>query len=189
MKDPIKSLSFEALDTSDILATTACRIAIESEAVREGVGSWMDSVLHDVANHRRHLFIAHANRTLAGYMILKPWDQKISSIWVDKNFRGWGVGQKFYGMGVVNLSVSFPYTAFVHDMRDEMMPLVHAYSLVLDDTGPLIILNPGEDADWTKEQDAQIAPKAHEKGADTGDTPPEPPTHQTKRFSRGFRLR
>lgn len=61
-----------------------------------------------------------------------------------------GIAQKFYGMGFVNLGVCHPYTAFVPEMLDEMRPLAAAYSLVLDDIGPLCVLNPDDREPWAQ---------------------------------------
>jgi hypothetical protein len=155
-KAPIDSLVFEPLNQSDSIVQALRRVAIECESVREGVEPWIDSVIRDAADHRRQVSVARFHRTLAGYLILKPWEQKISSIYVEKKFRGWGIGQRLYGMGLVQLGVTYPYIAFVHDMLDELKPLVRAYSLVLDDSGPLAVINPGDDVVWAHNQHQQI---------------------------------
>ena len=151
-KNPIDTLAFEPLNSSDAMAESVKQMAIESEAVREGVESWINSVIRELDDQQRFVFIARLHRTLVGYVILKPREQKISSIWVDKRFRGWGVGQKFYGLGFIHLAVSNPYTAFVPEMLPEFSTLIKTNALVLDDCGPLYVINPGDSETWaTKE--------------------------------------
>jgi hypothetical protein len=89
-KAPIDSLVFEPLNTATAHAQAMRRMAIECESVREGVAAWIDNVIRDAADHRRQVTVVRFHRTLAGYMILKPWEQKISSIWVETKFRDWG---------------------------------------------------------------------------------------------------
>jgi hypothetical protein len=149
-KANIDTLVFEQpLQGSEIIAEVR-KMVLLAEAKREGVQAWIDAVLHEVFNLERMLFVARFHRILAGYMILKPRDQKISTIWVEPKFRGWGIAQKFYGMGFVNLGIGNPYTAFVPDMLAEMRPLAAAYSLVLDDIGPLCVLNPDDREPWAQ---------------------------------------
>lgn len=142
------SVVIEPLDVGELMAKTLRGTVIANEGIREGVTEWIDSVLHDVAHHRRQVAVARFHNNIAGYMILKPWDQKISSIWVDPRFRGLGLGQRLYGMGVVQLGTPYPHTVFLHDMLSEMAPLMKTYALELDDSGPLLVLNPSDSEGW-----------------------------------------
>ncbi|MSO99291.1 MAG: hypothetical protein EXR11_13935 [Rhodospirillaceae bacterium] len=99
-KANIDTLVFEQpLQGSDMIAEVR-KIVLLAEAKREGVEAWIDAVLHEVFNHERMLFVARFHRILVGYMILKPRDQKISTIWVESKFRGWGHRAKILRHGV-----------------------------------------------------------------------------------------
>lgn len=119
-------------------------LLLASESVREDIAIWFDVVIEQVARAERQLFVAKYGRLVVGYMILKPQERKISSIYVERAHRGKRVAEALYGMGVVSLGTPYPYTAFVHDMIDEFRGLVKVNRLVLDDTGPLCVLNPGD---------------------------------------------
>lgn len=146
----IDTLIFEQLQQGDILVNQFRTIVLEAERERELVTGWIEAVLNEISGGLRLVFIARQNRIIVGYSILKPREQKISSLWVDQKFRNWGIGQKLYGMGIVNLGTSNPYTAFVSDMLEEMRPIARTYHLVLDEIGPLCVLNPGDDEPWAK---------------------------------------
>jgi hypothetical protein len=149
-KSPSNSFTYEQMMPGDAMLRQVRAMVLTAEADREGVSPWIDAVIHEIADRQRIVFVARRLHALAGYMILKPRDHKISSIWVEKNFRGLGVGQKFYGIGFVNLGVSNPYTAFMPDMIEEMRPIARAYALVLDDLGAMCVINPDDHEPWAK---------------------------------------
>jgi hypothetical protein len=163
-KSQINSLVYEQLLPGDPMMAKVRDMALVTEAERENVRPWIDTIVREQADGHRPVFIARLFHNLVGYMILKPRDQKISSIWVDRKFRGAGIAQRLYGMGFVNLGVSNPYTAFIADMIDEMRPLAQTYALVLDDLGPVCVLNPDDREPWataaigSKSKDEKISP-------------------------------
>jgi hypothetical protein len=134
---------------------------LASESMRDDAAIWFDVVIDQVAMGQRQLFAAKYGKQVVGYMILKPQERKISSIFVDRTHRGKRVAESLYGMGVVSLGTPYPYTAFVHDMADEFRSLIKAHGLVLDDTGPLCVLNPGDDVaeNWPRATAEKPAPR------------------------------
>jgi|GEM_PF-6837452 len=144
----LSSITFEQLLPGDAMVRTFRAMVLTAEAEREQVEPWIDAVISELDDRRRLVFIAKQYRSLVGYMILKPREQKISTIWVEPKFRRIGLGAKFYGLGFVNLGVTNPYTAFMPDMVEEMRPLARSYNLVLDDMGPLAVINPGDAEPW-----------------------------------------
>lgn len=117
---------------------------LQYEAVREDVEIWFDVVVEQSAQGQRPLYAVRFGKRVVGYMILKPWDHKISSIFIEPGHRGKGCAETLYGMGAVSLGTPQPYTAFVPEMTPEFRHLIQTQCLVLDDTGPLHVLNPGD---------------------------------------------
>ncbi|MDX2224248.1 MAG: hypothetical protein SFV21_15975 [Rhodospirillaceae bacterium] len=117
---------------------------LQAEAARDDVAVWFDVVVADNAQGRRPIFVTRYGKRVTGYMILKPKDHKISSIFVEVGQRGKGIAEAMYGVAVVNLCTPQPYTAFVPEMVGEFSRLIRSHNLVLDDTGPLFVLNPGD---------------------------------------------
>ncbi|MCB2108056.1 MAG: GNAT family N-acetyltransferase [Rhodobacteraceae bacterium] len=114
------------------------------ESVREDVSVWFDVIVKEAEQGQRPIFVARFGKRVIGYMILKPRDLKISSIFVDGPHRGKGCGETLYGLGAVNLGTAQPYTAFVPEIAGEFLRMVRNNNLVLDDTGPLHVINPGD---------------------------------------------
>ncbi len=170
--EKLATIAFEQLMPLDRFCPELRAKVLEVESTRESVEPWIDAVLQEIEYAQRLVFIARTRFDIIAYMILKPRDHKISSIWVDQDFRECGIGAKFYGMGVVNLGVSTPFTAFMPAMLGEMRPLARTYSLTIDDLCSPCILNPDSRDQWTTgdtvaspAQDARLIP-AH--------TPPQP---------------
>jgi hypothetical protein len=117
---------------------------LTAEAVRDDVAVWFDVIEAESAQGLRPIFVSRYGKRVTGYMILKPKDHKVSTIYVELGQRGKGIAEAMYGIAVVNLCTPQPYTAFVPDMIGEFSRLIRANNLILDDTGPLFVLNPGD---------------------------------------------
>lgn len=118
---------------------------LRAETSRDDAAMWFEAVINQMAMGARQIFAPRYGKLTVGYMILKPSENKISSIYVDPAHRGKRAAEGLYGLGVVSLGTPYPYTVFVHDMLSEFQALIRANQLVLDDTGPLCVLNPGDD--------------------------------------------
>lgn len=143
-KEKQNSIAIEQIFAGDPAIDEVKAILMSSEGVREDIEIWFDILIEQVARAERQLFVAKFGRLVVGYMILKPQDRKISSIFIERAQRGKRVAEALYGMGVVSLGTPYPYTAFVHDMIDEFRSLIKVNRLVFDDTGPFCVLNPGD---------------------------------------------
>jgi GNAT superfamily N-acetyltransferase len=140
------------------------KLLIATEAMRDSVDIWWRVVEAECSSWRRQMFASRLGRMIAGYMILKPRDAKISTLYVAPEFRGQGVGEALYGLGVVNLGTPYPYTVFLHDLRGEFARIVKANYLVMDDSGPLCVLNPGNDDEWANKTTAVTPTRAPHPG-------------------------
>ncbi|MDX2142842.1 MAG: GNAT family N-acetyltransferase [Rhodospirillaceae bacterium] len=148
------------------------KVLIATEAMRDSVGVWWNVVEAECSSGQRQLFASRLGRMIAGYMLLKSRDAKISTLYVAPEFRNQGIGEALYGMGVVNLGTPYPYTVFLHDVRGEFTRIIKANSLVMDDSGPLCVLNPGNDDEWANKKAAtKLAPAAQPSAAPVRQTP------------------
>lgn len=138
------SIAIEQVFAGDIAVAEVKTMLLASESMRDDAAIWFDVVIDQLGRGERQLFVAKFGKMVVGYMILKPVERKISSIYVDRSHRGKRVAESLYGMGVVSLGTPYPYTAFVHEMIDEFRAMAYANRLVIDDTGPLCALNPGD---------------------------------------------
>ena len=155
--EKLATIAFEQLMPLDRFSAELREKVLSVEANRECVEPWIDAVLQEIDYAERLVFIARTRFDIVAYMILKPRDHKISSIWVDPDYRSCGIGAKFYGMGVVNLGVSAPFTAFMPEMLNEMRPLARTYSLTIDDLCSPCILNPDARDPWSKATEIEAA--------------------------------
>jgi GNAT superfamily N-acetyltransferase len=149
----------EQIFPGDELFADIGKILVATEALRDSVDIWWSVVERDCASGQRQLFASRLGRMVAGYMILKPRDAKISTLYVAPEFRGQGVGEALYGMGIVNLGTPYPYTVFLHDLRAEFVRVIKVNNLVMDDSGPLCVLNPGNDDEWANKKAAAVSPR------------------------------
>lgn len=64
-------------------------------------------------------------------------------------------------MGVVSLGTAYPYTVLGHEMVGEFQAMVKANGLVLDNTGPLCVINPGDGIheNWTQSSSDSVSTK------------------------------
>jgi GNAT superfamily N-acetyltransferase len=155
----------EQIFPGDELFADIGKLLIATESMRDSVELWWDVIARECNAGQRQLYASRLGRMIAGYMVLKPRDAKISALYVAPEFRNQGVGEALYGMGVVNLGTPYPYTVFVHDVRVEFTRMIKAHYLTMDDSGPLCVLNPGEDHEWTNKKTT----------AAKGEAPPAPP--------------
>lgn len=151
-KEKTVSISVEQVFAGDQALDEVKAMLLASEAARDDAAIWFDVVVDQLAHGDRKLFVAKYGKMVVGYMILKPQQSKISSIFVERTHRGKRVAESLYGMGVVSLGTAYPYTAFVHEMVGEFQAMVKANGLVFDDTGPLYVINPGDGIheNWTQ---------------------------------------
>ena len=157
-KKPLLSrVTTEPLTTSDLSAANFRRIAIAAEVEREETEKWIDRVFDDVSYCRSQIILMRHLRQLCGYVILDSRNLCISSIWIARPYRGEGLAQKCYGLGVVYLGVSYPCTVTTHDMLDEVKPLVRIHGLTLDATGPLVVLSQRDDRTYAAERQSHLA--------------------------------
>src|SRR5262245_40051460 len=115
-REKLSTIAIEQIFVGDYGIEEIRKMLLRAETVRDDAAMWFEAVVNQMAMGQRQLFAPRYGKQAVGYMILKPSENKISSIYVEPAHRGKRAAEGLYGLGVVSLGTPYPYTVFVHDM-------------------------------------------------------------------------
>ncbi len=103
---------------------------------------WFSTLVAKHMNNDAMIVVVRTGGVLSGFLVLESSQSSASYAWVEKNYRGMGLGERFYSSACTNLGTPRPQFTLHKDLKAEFAPVLKTLIEAPDFHDPFYVLNP-----------------------------------------------